>query len=298
MSDADRYLRYTIVKGFILGKEKNSRQVNGLFLGVAAGMKQYYLKVRFIFDEIDRGSPWEVFLETLNGGCDEDGNIQEDALSKYEKGVYDFITQEGVLLSEKDVLNDKMIERKTTYFCSDAFDVNAVTFIELMSVTGDEIYSLIPFMKKDNEPSESKDIEEENEEVEDLFISCGAVIDPVSGVPASRLVEGDTVFCRLPESSPFYELCASTIPKFDGVVTGEVTGVKINEFGSAVIAINLSEGISGALKLSSNIAIKTQRRGAAGGQVGLSAMTRLMLFSILCVVGLLIVIGLLFRFLS
>ncbi|MDR3321487.1 MAG: hypothetical protein LBS93_03485 [Synergistaceae bacterium] len=294
MSEADRFIRRTLVKGFVLGKEKNSTSVNGLFLGVVAGITQFYLKVRFLTADIDRNSSWDDFILVLNGGAEDEPN---ETLVRYGSSLHDFITLEGILLNEKDALDGKTVERKITYFCSDAMEISAVTFIQLISVSGDEIYSILPFLKEELETSDAADDSEEAMEVpQEVFIPCGAVIDPVSGIPASRLEAGDTVYCRLPDGSPFFGICAASIPNFNGVVTGEVTGVKINEFGSAVVALNLADGVYGALKLSSNIVVKATRHASAPMQI--DGITRLVLVSVVCVAILLVAIGILFHFLT
>ncbi|MDR1943204.1 MAG: hypothetical protein LBQ19_00110 [Synergistaceae bacterium] len=277
MGEFDRFESYSIARGFIHGSEKNSRRLCGLFLGVASGLKLCYLGVRFTLDPVDKDVSWEELLSLLKSTESE----RNETLVNYENRLHDFLERERVLLSSKRALDRKAIERKTTYFCADVLGVSAVTFVELSSVTGEEIFTLLPFLKEgDEEGKKESGLSEDGEDkkgldcgegdentADEIFIPCDPIIDPVLGIQASKLAVGESVYCRMPENSPFYKICAASVAGFDGVVKGEVTGVKINEIGTSVVALNLADGISGALKLSPNVSIKKVRRddGAPSG---------------------------------
>jgi hypothetical protein len=67
---------------------------------------------------------------------------------------------------------------------------------------------------------------------------------------------GETVMAKLPADSVFFKLLSRNIPGFDGVVSASVTGVLINELGTATISLALSDGITGVMKLSGKVKIK------------------------------------------
>jgi uncharacterized membrane protein YidH (DUF202 family) len=45
-------------------------------------------------------------------------------------------------------------------------------------------------------------------------------------------------------------------PNFDGTVTGDVAAVSVNELGSATVALKLSDGVTGAMKLAGTARVK------------------------------------------
>jgi hypothetical protein len=308
MGGMDRFESYSIARGFIHGREKGSRSVYGLFLGVASGLKLCYVGARFTLDPADRDISWDEFISLLKSA----ENVRDETLAKYEDQLRDFLETERVLQSDRRSLDGKVIERKVTYFCADVLDVSAVTFVELSSVTGEEIFTLLPFLRegdeegqketdssKDGNGEEAPDYgEEDGNAADEIFITCAPVIDPVSGVQASKLIAGESVYCRLPEDSPFYKICAVSIADFDGVVKGEVTGVKVNEIGTSVVALSLADGISGALKLSPNVSIKRVRRDDDASNNAEDELPRNILLVAAGVTILLCAMGILFHFLS
>jgi hypothetical protein len=122
------------------------------------------------------------------------------------------------------------------------------------------------------------------------------VLDPVSGVAASELKNGWIVYCRLSEDSVFYKLMANTSPGFDGVVSGEVAGVRVSEDGPAVVALKLSDGVSGALRLPPRVRVKMASGADAGAPPLKSAdaariqlvLAALGLIALLCVMWILL----------
>jgi hypothetical protein len=314
MDDLNRNLSYNLTKGLINGHEKNSSPVYGVFLGVSAETSLYLLKTRFTAEPIETGITQEDLLALLNaprmpekedgeGG----GETSGDSLLKYGERLKGFIESRSLLVSEKGTLDAKAIERKITYFCSSELEISAVTFVDVIDASPDEAASLIASCvpdsgegKNDGEGA-AEDDEGEGKKTDEIFIECAAVIDPVAGLPVSKLVKGQEVCCRLPETSPFYQICQSSIPDFNGIVSGSVTGIKINEFGSAVVAVNLAEGISGAIKVQSSIWIKTTGDAAKHGSTANSAnreITRNILLGTIGAALLLLAIGIFFYFMN
>jgi hypothetical protein len=299
MKKIDNYTEYTIAKGSINGREKNGRLIYGVFLAIVSDFRQIYVKDRFFLDPVENDLPWDRFLPILNSPEPEE---PDEAISRYEADFYKYLDLGRVFVSDKGIVNNKIAEHNITYHCTEVLGFSAITFIEMTQMPGSEIYGLLPFLKDilDGEEDECGDDEDasqdENKESGEIFINCTPVIDPVHGVSAGNLSEGDVIYCNLPEDSSFYKMCFTNIPNFNGTVTGDVTGVSINEFGGAVIAVSLADGISAAIKLSGNVAIKTVPKDIASPE----NRNREMLFNIMigaiAVIILLCALGTLFLF--
>jgi hypothetical protein len=314
MNDFNRNFSYNLIKGLINGHEKNSSPIYGVFLGVSAEASLYLLKTRFTAEPIETGIAREDLLALLNaprthGKEDGEGGDEKsgDSLLEYEERLNDFIKSKNLLVSEKGTIDAKAIERKITYFCSSELEINAVTFVDVIDASPDEAVSLIASCapnsgegKNEGECAAEEDAGE-GKRTDEIFIECAAVIDPVAGLPISKLVKGQEICCRLPETSPFYKICQSGIPDFNGIVSGSVTGIKVNEFGSAIVAVSLAEGISGAIKVQSNIWIKSAGdvancRGTANSSR--HEIARNILLGAIGAALLILAIGIFFRFMN
>jgi hypothetical protein len=264
MKKIDNYSEYTVVKGLIHGREKNGRLIYGVFLAVVSDVRQIYVKDRFSLDPIENDLPWDRFLLILNAPEPEK---PDEAISQYEAAFYAYLDAGRVFVSDKGVVNNKVAEHNITYHCTEVLGFSAITFIEMIQVSGAELYGFLPFLKDILDEGEDENEYDEdapqdgNGESGEIFVNCAPVIDPVHGVSAANLSTGDVVYCHLPEDSSFYKLCSTNIPNFDGVVTGDVTGVSVNEFGGAVVAVSLADGISATIKLSGSVGIKTVHKG-------------------------------------
>ncbi|MDR1514704.1 MAG: hypothetical protein LBS45_03340 [Synergistaceae bacterium] len=314
--DADRNLKFFLIKGFINGHEKNSMPVNALFLGVSEGMNLRFLKTRFTTDPIDMNIPLSDLPALLNAPGtqredSEDSEENNDSLPRYEKRLHDFISAERVFVTEKRALDAKAIERAITHFCSFDLEISAITFAEVISASEEDVSALLSKLKwKPSDGAKWDSPEEGNREADqaadgknadetnEIFVECNAVIDPVAGLPASKLSIGQEICCRLPEDSPFYKICKSNLPNFNGVVSGGVTGVKTNEFGNSVISMSLAEGISGVMKVQGNIWIKTGPDNAPRQETANSKLPRYILLGAVGAALLIIIIGILFHFMN
>jgi hypothetical protein len=58
-------------------------------------------------------------------------------------------------------------------------------------------------------------------------------------------------------------------------VSGEITAVKVNALGSAVISLKLSDGVAGILKLAGNVRIKVVSRKESSETAGKKSLFRL-----------------------
>lgn len=266
----------TIAKGFINGRDRSGRSVYGLFIAAVSSEKLEYLKELFSYEQIDTAAAWETLVALLE--TPSSPNADAD-LVRYGRELHEYIDIHRLFQTTKGQLDAKQIERKISYFCSDILDVSAITFLELSEVSPGELHGLFPSLKDPPEPeqhgetaadapdfgepdAEAKDGESgEDERENEIFVACEPVLDPVSGVALSELVVGDIVACRLPETSAFYKFFTSGHPKFDGRLNGTITGIQLNEYGTATVALKLADGISGALRLSGTVRIKLLAKG-------------------------------------
>jgi hypothetical protein len=280
MKKIDDYTEYTIAKGSIHGRERNGRLIYGVFMAIASDIRQIYVKDRFFLEPVENYMPLERFLSILNSPEPEE---PDKVIRQYEADFYDYLDTGRVLVSDKGVVNNKVAEHNITYHCNEVLGFSAIAFIEMVQVSGAELYGLLPFLKdildegEDEDQHDEETSQRENGESGEIYINCAPVIDPIHGVSASNLSEGDVVYCHLPTDSSFYKICLINIPDFNGVVSGDVTGVSINEFGGAVVAVSLADGISASVKLSGNVAIKATPKITASSE----NRNREMLFNIM-----------------
>lgn len=307
----DNYDRYTIAKGFIDGKDKDARPIYGLFIAVAFGKELVYFAERFSCDVIDRNISWAEMVGMLNAAPDES---REENLARYEKELHQYVEMSRLFQSESGVLDAKDIEHKITYFCSDILGINAITFVELTALAKDDLVSLMPFLKMDGSDAAGSDAREGNGDAEeehffgeetphkerkrDLFVSCEPVLDQVKGIAVSDLSVGSSVSCRLPHESVYYKFFKGRFPDFDGVITGEVTGIKVSEDAPAVVALDLADGIAGIMKISGKVRIALAEKHAAEAMENNSARSVELILAGASVILFLCLLGVLLYILS
>lgn len=271
MNSDDASGKFLIIKGFINGRDASLRPVYAVFLSASAPRELLYLKEYFSYDPIDTDSSWSVLLPMLdNSNTKQEPN---SVLAGYEKEFHNFADIQRTFESGRGRMDPKEIERKIAYFCSDVLDLSVITFIEMTNVSQDDLLSLMPFLKeklekKDEAERGGEEGEDEGgldgEELleklkdgdEDIFLSCEAVLDPIAGVAINDLTIGDIIACKLPETSSLHAMFVNQHPGFDGVIEGEISGMKLNEYGTAIVALKLADGVSGAIKLSGKVRIK------------------------------------------
>jgi hypothetical protein len=264
--------KFVIAKGFIEGRDAAGRSVYGLFISASGYQKTLYFREIFTNDPIDRAQPWPALLALLN-----DESAQQPtspSLSKYKGEFHNFAAANRLFEHGRGHMDPREIEHKISYFCSHVLNLSAVTFLELTTVMEDDLSALIPFISEQSDDAERREketdvnAEEDDDESQDLekndeqetrseiFIACEPVLDPVSGIATGKLSVGDAIMTRLPETSSFYQFLTSENPSFDGIIEGNVTGIRINEYDVATVAVKLADGISGALKLSGSVRVK------------------------------------------
>jgi hypothetical protein len=311
MDDSYRNLEYYLVKGFINGHGKNALPIHAAFLGLSDGRSERFLRTRFSRDPIEKDTPWSDLVTLLNAGepTEDDGQENSDPLQGYAERLNLFIHSERVLLTEKKALDAKAIERFVTHFCAYDLEINAITFVDVTKVSEEDVASLLKELRE-KAPGEAQgaggpedesggtDQATDSADLNEIFLECGMVIDPVAGLPASKLSVGQEIYCRLPEDSPFYKICESNMQDFNGIVIGSVTGIKTNEFGNSVVAVALSEGISGVMKVQGNIWVKVGSHGTKARNSAQGELPHYMMLGTIGAALLLLAIGILFRYLN
>lgn len=258
--------KFIIIKGLIDGHDKKQATVYGAFLGVVTSSGVKYVSCLFSFLPISRDMSWSELLELLR---EERAPVRDITLTHMESQLENFLNSNKLMLSTAKSMNGKELERSVSFFCGKDLSLRTVTLVEISSAYNENLSSLLSKREKpeNEEITESDAAEEESADGEPqdaeeepasnmLSVSCDPVFDPVSGVAVTDLRVGVAIVCRLSENSVYYQLFANRFPDFDGSVTGEVTGIKINEYGTAVVGLSLAEGISGAMKLSSSVRVR------------------------------------------
>jgi hypothetical protein len=284
MEYMDKNTKRVVVKCRIEAKEASGEAIHGFYMCVTDTCDIEYDGALFSRGAIDTEAPFSALYAMLEAPV---RSGHRDEMRKYENGLKDYVRTSKLLQSEKNLEDPKALEHKITYFCTSVMALNAISFLELTEMSQDELYLSVPSLKRGAGPKSGGERSGQAEREEqagdggtedaappDVMISCDPVLDPVAGVPAGELSVGDAICCKLRENSAFYDLMDKMAPDFNGVVSGEITAVQVNELGSAVISLKLSDGVSGALKLAGNVRIKTLSRKEPG-PVGTKSLFRL-----------------------
>lgn len=260
--------KLSIVKGFIDARDEKQAGLYGVFLGVASRFDVKFTRSLFSHEPIDQRLSWQALLSFLR---EKKTSARDQALSDMESRLENFLASGRLLSSAVKSMNGKSIEQQVNLFCSDDLRLRSVTFVEITPVEEEE---LLPFEADDQKQGEEKNeaqdtdegrgvdpeggvpVDEEEKNEKKLFVACEPILDPVSGVAISDLEVGVNIVCKLPEDSIYYKLFVSRFPDFEGSVTGEITGIRINELGTAIVGVSLADGISGVLKLSGKVRIR------------------------------------------
>jgi hypothetical protein len=282
MEYGDKNTNRVVVKCRIEAKEASGEAVHGFYMCVTDTRDVEYAGALFSRDAIDTEAPVSALYAMLEAqGPDE----HRDEMAKYENGLKDFVKASKLFQGAKNLEDPKTLEHKITYFCTSVMSLNAISFLELTTMSSDELYLAIPSLKHKDMPgnSEEKDHAEEraaNGETRDsassdVAIACDPVLDPVAGVSAGELSVGDTICCKLREDSVFFNLIGKISPDFSGVVSGDIIEIHVNELGSAVVSLKLSDGVAGVLKLAGTVRIKTLSRRESSKTAGIKFPLRI-----------------------
>jgi hypothetical protein len=187
-----------------------------------------------------------------------------EALAAYETNLLDYIKTSHLFQNEKSLADPKALERKITYFCMSELSISAVSFLDVTEFPASEIEAMMPPRRggKDEPGSSSESDAQGNEgpSSPDVVIACDPVMDPVGGVAAGELPPGTAILCKLRGGSVFYNLMEKASPSFDGTVKGDVTAVNVNDLGTAIIALKLSDGVTGAIKVAGTVRLKVSSK--------------------------------------
>jgi hypothetical protein len=265
-SDNPSEKRYILAKGFVHGREVSLNPVYGVFVCVSTSSETKYVSILFSKEPVDDKTSMDELISKL---AEKSQAAKEESLASYEKDLSEYIRTNRVFQVEPNHLDTRAMERKISYFCSESLQINAITVLEITLIGEDALHSMFPSMpesvegESDDGGSSDDDGSEDKEASgpQEIYVSCNPVLDPVSGVAAGEIEPGDSIYCMLPEESSFYKLLQSNSPDFNGMIVCDVAGVHVNEFGSAVVALALADGVSGTLKLSGSVRVKLNSKG-------------------------------------
>jgi hypothetical protein len=261
-----------VAKCRIDAKDASGSEVRGFYMCVANAREVEYDGALFSRDAIDSEAPLSELLSALEAPRSPE---RPKELERYENALKDYINTSRLFQNEKNLNDPKTLERKITYFCTSALSLSAISFLEITSMSRNELYLSMPSLKREDEPEKNEERNETEGQADkdasddsaprDVAVACDPVLDPVAGVAAGDLSVGDAICCKLREESVFYSLMARASPGFKGVVSGDITAIRVNETGSATLALKLSDGVIGALKLNGSVRIKVLSRKEQDG---------------------------------
>ncbi|MDL2263528.1 hypothetical protein LJC31_02640 [Synergistaceae bacterium OttesenSCG-928-I11] len=266
---------YIIVKGFIDAKDDRGKTAYGTLLALASRRDIKFISVWFANEEIPKDTEWDELLR-LHMEKDKDPNRDPSAI-RNEESLYDFLYKNTVLSGIVKNHNAKSAEQAISRFCLDHLQLKAVSFLDFLDATDGDIDYIESLETNEQEPqSEEKPLSMQSEESggtirqdggkpsNEIFVKCEPALDPVNGIAMNEIRVGDTVYAKLPEDSVFFKLLAKNYDAFDGMINAEVTGILINDLGTATISLKLSDDVSGIMKLSGKVRIKVAgQHGAA-----------------------------------
>ena len=211
-----------------------------------------------------------------------------EELKTLESSLDDYAISSRLFQSENNINDPKALEHAITYYCTTVLSLNAITFLELTPASRKELSKFIPSLKHggietdaDEEIPSGGDNNEDGEALPNTAILCDPVLDPVNGVPIEDLAAGEVLYCKLREGSVFYNLMEKISPDFDGIVTGDVMGVSVNELGTAAVEVILSEDVTGTIKVPANVRLKM----ASDSDITITAPQNLLVKVIFAVLG-------------
>lgn len=264
---------YIIVKGYIDAKDERGSSIFGTILAVVSRRELKHVSVMFTHDESSKSLEWRDILSLHRNKVNE---RNRDALVvRNEDELFKYLSHGSILNNIAKNYNAKQSEQAISRYCLDKLQLKAVSLIEFFDASDQDIVlfergnapaatgeSPAPGEKSQESPAEDSqgsppEDPSEPKHKDELIIRCDPILDPVAGVAMNEINIGEIVMTRLPSDSVFFKLLSRNIPGFDGVVSASVTGVLMNELGTSTISLSLSDGITGVMKLSGKVKIKT-----------------------------------------
>lgn len=265
--------KYLLSRGFIDGMDNKARRLFGAFVVVMCNEKLIYQGELFSFRATDQEMPWADLINFLDAPKPE---LRNEDLPIYENNLRSYIELNKFFQTGPYPIDAKALERKFIQFCDEILRIKSIVFIDLNYTSKEGLFSLVPSFRAHSFFEDSDDNEEpvnptdevpppegenkRDESVKEVFMMLEPVLDPVIGIAAGDLSIGENVLCRLPADSLYYSFFDGCIPDFNGTVKGEVTGINITEYGSVIVSINLTDGLSGIMKAPRWIRIRTAQR--------------------------------------
>ncbi|MDR1884970.1 MAG: hypothetical protein LBQ56_01755 [Synergistaceae bacterium] len=257
---------FIITKGFIDAKDDRGRTMYGTFLGVVSRRDISYLSVMFSREEASKSLNWNelLFLHEEK----EKNSARDPLISHYEEELQRYLNTSMVLNNIAKNRNAKQAEQAVSRYCLDGLQFKAVCFIEIYDATESDLKAFVKVpkdKKKEAKPTpdqpggddgQSTDGGRKDHSPNDIFVKCDPILDPVNGVAMNDLKIGDQVLGRLPTNSVFYKVLAKNSPTFEGVVTAKVSGILVNDLGTATVSLDISDGVSGVMKLSGKVRVR------------------------------------------
>ena len=249
------------------GKDSSGIGLYGVLISVVNSGALLFSGVFFSRERIDDSFSIAEMIALINSQHTEE---RAEELMNIESTLDDFVRTSQLFLSDKNLSDPKSLEHKITYFCTTVMLLNAITFVNVLSMAKSELREIIPSLKdyEDEDEDEEIPLSVDGGDAEDVLpevaIRCEPVLDPVNGIPVGSINVGTMIYCKMKEDSAYYNLMAKVSPDFDGIVAGDVAGVRVNELGSATVVVRLSEGVTGAFKVATSIRLKLVEKSAAG----------------------------------
>ena len=251
-----------VIRCRIDGKDSSGTEIYGISINVVYDLMLIYNKTLFSGEKFDDSLTLRDMAAIVNSSSQEN---RPESLTSLESSLDDYVITSRLFQNDKNLDDPKAMEHKITYFCTTVMSLNAITFLEMDWMSRSELRKIIPSIApdgesgeddEDDEPSDGEGEDDGGEGLSNVAIACDPVLDPVIGVPVNELSVGAVICCKLREGSVFYNVMEKVSPDFDGIVTGDVIGVSVNELGTATIAVKLSDDVTGAMKAASAVRVR------------------------------------------
>lgn len=260
MKDIDRANgseRFAIIKGFIDARDESGSPLYGVFMSIGDEHSLLYLKSYFSAEAINKDMSYAEAM----GFIDANETKMQDGMMRYVDAMRDFGQVSRSFEVGNSPKNPRELEHKLSYHCTDVMGINAIVFIELLEADKGTIAGLVPQFEFDKpKTSEAHDEGTNASSIDggssDIFLACNPVLDTTGGTAAGSLAEGDHILAELPRDSLYYRFLRERDPNFSGALVAEVTGVHIDEFGAAVVALKIADGVNGTIRLSESVRLR------------------------------------------
>jgi hypothetical protein len=271
---------YYVVQGYIDAKDDRGRIIDGTFISLVSRRDVKYTSVVFGLLEMDKSMSWRDMLPLHEEALKNEN--RDPLLLHHEERLNKFFETSLVLTHVAKNLNTKPAEQAISRFCLDELKLKAVCFVSFSAASEDDLAAFRknrpPAAQTPTNPQPDRLPEinapepdavngEKAKDNLELFVRCDPILDPVGGVAMNELSVGKDVYGRLAPDSVIYKLLAKNNPRFDGIITAKVSGILINELGTATVSLTLSDGVAGVMKLSGKVRVKVAKetRSEANG---------------------------------